>query len=188
MVYFESISQMRNISRNFYGTIIVVSGVILVSPDSLLIRSVKSWTTYYLMLYIFLNEFNRYVEKVPNFTVGFYRFIFCAISSTIFFLSVRNRKCLEIIKYFGYFGTFAGMIWGLQNFTIVYAIQMTSAANALVIFALNPIFASILGYFILSQAIPLRTILTSIICFGCITFIFYSELNGHPTVNNIIDC
>ena len=82
------------------------------------------------------------------------------------------------MKSFGAWGVFAGILSGLQNFAYVLAVQNTSAANALVILASSSLWAAILSVFILSEAIPARTIITALICFGSIALIFSTEVNG----------
>lgn len=58
------------------------------------------------------------------------------------------------------------------------AVESTVAANVLVILASNPIFSAIFSYLLLEEVMPLRTIITCIICFGAIILIFSSQLGG----------
>jgi drug/metabolite transporter (DMT)-like permease len=70
-------------------------------------------------------------------------------------------------------------VWTIVNFSINYALQTTSTASSLVILASNPMFSAIFSYFILRETIPLRTILTSLVCFASIVIIFYGQLGGN---------
>ena len=57
------------------------------------------------------------------------------------------------------------------------ALQHTSVANVLVILASNPIFSAFFSFILLQEKVNLRTMITGIICFNCIGFIFYQNIN-----------
>ena len=67
------------------------------------------------------------------------------------------------------------MLWGASNMLFTSAIQLTAVANVLVIVASNTVFSSIFSYLLLGEVIPIRMIVTSIICFGAIALIFSGE-------------
>ena len=75
----------------------------------------------------------------------------------------------------GPFGWGAGMLWGASNMLFTSAIQLTAVANVLVIVASNTVFSSIFSYLLLGELIPIRMIVTSLICFGAIALIFSGE-------------
>jgi drug/metabolite transporter (DMT)-like permease len=43
----------------------------------------------------------------------------------------------------GWVGLFSSIIWAINNFTLVYSLQTTAAANSLVILAANPLFSAL---------------------------------------------
>ena len=81
----------------------------------------------------------------------------------------------------GPFGWGAGMLWGASNMLFTSAIQLTAVSNVLVIVASNTVFSSIFSYLLLGEIIPIRMIVTSIICFGAIALIFSGEYNHAST-------
>lgn len=146
-------------SNQAKGTIITVVGVLAVSPDSLLIRE---------------------VSHLPNFEVIFYKFLFVGLSLLVALVAYEGpSKSIEIFKELGWIGWTAAGVWTIVNFSINYALQTTSTASSLVILASNPMFSAIFSYFILRETIPLRTILTSLVCFASIVIIFYGQLGGN---------
>ena len=120
-------------------------------------------------------------------TVQFYRFLIAGIATLLMIcLYLRNlRKVIIIFQNIGMFGIIAGMIFGGSNMLFTSAIQSTAAANVLVINASNSIFASIFGYFLLGELIPLRTLITIIVSFGAIILVFSSEFSHETSVDSI---
>jgi drug/metabolite transporter (DMT)-like permease len=82
---------------------------------------------------------------------------------------------MRLLFSLGPFGWGAGMLWGASNMLFTSAIQLTAVANVLVIVASNTVFSSIFSYLLLGELIPIRMIVTSLICFGAIALIFSGE-------------
>lgn len=67
------------------------------------------------------------------------------------------------------------------------AIQLTAVANVLVIVASNTVFSSIFSYLLLGELIPIRMIVTSLICFGAIALIFSGECDHASSLSGTYD-
>ncbi len=144
-------------SNQTKGTIYCIVGVLVVTPDSLLVRK---------------------VSHLPNFTVQFYRHFLYAYTLGVYFLCQEGRQSWVKLKEIGKIGLFAGLIWGSSNLFVTLAFQKTAAANALVILASNPMFSAVFSYFLLKEIVPWRTIIAGLVCFGAIVLIFASELGN----------
>eukprot|EP01041_Mallomonas_annulata_P001715 gene1715-3320_t len=146
------------ISQHLYGTLLVASGELVISLDALSLRL---------------------VNNLPDDTVNLFKFLIYAITSMLMFLTINSKTIPSKIASFGRCGLVGSLIWGGLNFTITYAIQYTSAANALVIFSSGPMFASLLSYIILKEVIPLRTIIAIITCLSGVILIFSTALSSN---------
>ena len=104
-------------------------GVIILSPDSLLIR----------------------LAGLGDFTLIFYRGLFPSVAITLLLLIYYRRKFLSAATAIGWAGLLNGALYATTNITFIYSIQTTSVANTLVILSSAPIFAAILSLFILKE-------------------------------------
>lgn len=117
------------------GVLLAVAGVLVLSPDALLIRLVDAdpWTTV------------------------FWR---GALSSLglLAWLSLRYRgRTLEVFRSVGRTGLTAAVLFGSGNILFVLAVTHTTVANTLIIIGLAPLIAAFLSRFLLSERVPLRT-------------------------------
>lgn len=145
------------LSNHSFGTLVCLFGVLVLTPDALLLRR---------------------LSHLPDFSVVFFRFLFLT-SCCIFILVVHDqssihRRVLSMSKL----SVVAACIWGVSKFLITIALQTSSVGSVLVILAANPMFSALFSYFILEEVIKVRTILASIVCFAAILVIFVSEMQG----------
>jgi drug/metabolite transporter (DMT)-like permease len=153
------------LSARTYGTLITIFGVLTLCPDTLLLRK---------------------VEGTDDWTVMFWRGVFFG-SFMLLFQSCHHWGVIKTIQNFknlGYLGLFAGVVQGVSMVLFTLGVMYTAAANVLVINATNPIFSSILSYFILKEKIPLKTLVVIVICFGAILVVFSTEMGGASTAES----
>jgi drug/metabolite transporter (DMT)-like permease len=146
---------MKNWSNQVKGTVYCVTGVLVLTPDSLLVRK---------------------VSRLPNFEVIFLKYLILAVFLTIVLLITQGSGIIKSVKNLGWIGWAAGFVWAVSNFSITYAFQNTAVANVLVILAANPMFSAIGSYFLLKETIRIRTMIAAAVCFSAIIIIFSGEL------------
>lgn len=146
-----------NLSNQAKGTLFCFFGVLILTPDSLCVRE---------------------LARLPDFTVILYKYLFLASFLTIVWFAAFPQTFVKSFQDLGYIGWIASLLWGLCNFLITVGFQTTAVANVLVIIAANPLFSSVLTYYVLKENVPLRTILAACVCFAAILIIFYSQLNA----------
>lgn len=150
--------QLPQLSNHAQGTLIAVTAILILSPDSLILR---------------------HLEHIPQFTVIFYRFFFFASSLSLCILATSGwHGFLQKFKDIGWVGLIAGLVLGIGNIMITYALLTTPAAVVLVINASNSMFSALFSYLILKEVAPWYTILAGVVCIGAIFAIFYSQLTG----------
>jgi drug/metabolite transporter (DMT)-like permease len=150
------------LSNRVRGTLYAVFGVLLLTPDSLLLRKVGG---------------------VPTFTVMFYRFAIFATAMLTGLCLAHRGGIVGKFRALGKWGVLAGLVLGHSNLFITIAFQQTAIANVLVINASNPIFSALLSRLLLGEVLPLRTLVCAAVCIGAIVLIFAGEVQngGDPT-------
>ncbi len=111
------------------GLLLSLVGVIILSPDSLLIRLVD----------------------LDDFSLIFYRSALPII--TVFVFLIYNYKSSVLSSFFliGIPGLVYSILYAITHICFVYSIQHTAVANTLVLIAAAPIFAAIFSVFILKE-------------------------------------
>jgi drug/metabolite transporter (DMT)-like permease len=140
------------------GSLLCVIGVLVLTPDSLLVRLASS--------------------DLPGMEIIFFKYLFMFSILTIGILLKDREKFFQQLLSLGYIGWFSAILWGISNFAINYAFLNTNIASVLVINSSNPIFAAIGSYLLLNEIIRFRTVFTIIVCLGALVYIFVSELTG----------
>ncbi len=111
------------------GLLLSLVGVLILSPDSLLIR----------------------LSGLNDFSLIFYRSSIPTISIFIFLLYYYKFNILNSFISIGSIGIFYALLYAITHICFVYSIQNTSVANTLVLIAAAPIFAAIFSTFILKE-------------------------------------
>ncbi|MBT3342533.1 MAG: DMT family transporter [Gemmatimonadetes bacterium] len=121
--------------RHLTGLAITVVGVVLISPDSLLIR----------------------LSLTDVWTLGFWRGI--GLATTLFAAQlIRHRGAIiPVFRRLGRPGLVASLLSGMGTVMFVAAVQHTSVANALILIGASPLIAAILSRVFLGDHIPSRT-------------------------------
>ena len=116
------------------GIIITFFGVLFVTPDSLFVRLISSDALT--------------IAFWRSFTAGF-----LILVALITFTGFKNLKCLFLMGKLGWLYCF---LIGSTSPAFVCAVENTSVANVVFIFAAMPIFAALFSYFMLGETIPAR--------------------------------
>ena len=111
------------------GLILSLIGVLILSPDSLLIRLVN----------------------LDDFSLIFYRSAIPVITIFLFLLYIYKSNLFNSFILIGKIGILYAILYAITHVCFVYSIQNTSVANTLVLIAAAPIFAAIFSVFLLKE-------------------------------------
>jgi drug/metabolite transporter (DMT)-like permease len=126
---------MRPVQQAYRGLALAFAGVIVLSPDALIIRS---------------------IDEGP-WTIVFWRGVF-ASTSLILMATVLNRgRIVEACRAVGRIGLVVALFQSGAGTCFVLAITQTEAANVLVIVSTAPLFTALFARVFLGEPIPLRT-------------------------------
>ena len=151
----EGFKGLNNLTNQQKGSMLAFIGVVLITPDSLLIRlsSIETWG----MLF--------YRGAIPFLVV---------VTGLLFFYKKNFLKALFGI---GYPGIFYIISFAACNITFIISIQNTNVANTLVMIALAPMLSAILGAIFLKEAPDKKTWIAILITFAACIYIFHDSLN-----------
>jgi len=111
------------------GLILSLIGVLILSPDSLLIRLVN----------------------LDDFSLIFYRSALPVFTIFLFLLYIYKTDLIKSFLLIGKIGILYAILYAITHVCFVYSIQHTSVANTLVLIAAAPIFAAIFSVFLLKE-------------------------------------
>jgi drug/metabolite transporter (DMT)-like permease len=147
-----------NIPNHMKGLLLASMGVVIISPDSLLIR---------------------YVD-IDLWTLMFLRGLFIALSLMVINLLMRSSRSINTqIRELDVYAWIIVILMAICSFTFVAAIQSTSVAHALIIVGAAPIFSAALGFIVLKERVSWNTLLTICIVFGGLIFVVNDQQESH---------
>jgi drug/metabolite transporter (DMT)-like permease len=143
--------------RHARGLALSAAGMIVISPDALLLRLIRDAGAW---------------------DVIFYRSLFTGLSLAVV-LAVRYRgRLFGLWRGVGRAGAASTLLMGLSNFAFVGAILNTTVANTLVIIATMPLFGAVLGWLLIGERLRPRTWIAIAVAFAGIMVIFADSLGS----------
>ena len=139
------------------GIALSLIGVLVITPDSLLIRLIG----------------------IPSWELLFYRGLIPFVLLFILLLLYYKKNFLHSLWITGLPGLFYAILIALGNTTFVISIQNTNVANTLIMIALTPFATAILSSIFLKEHPSQRMWFTIISCFFVVLFIFYDSYQGN---------
>tara|TARA_B100000427_G_scaffold151283_1_gene125989 strand:- start:237 stop:1097 length:861 start_codon:yes stop_codon:yes gene_type:complete len=145
---------MKTFSDQQKGSLLAFIAVILITPDSILIRlsNIETWGLLF------------YRGAIP--------FLIVLIGLIIFY---KNNFFKAIIGV-GYPGIFYVLSFSICNITFILSIQNTNVANTLVMVASAPMISAILGSIFLKEIPDLKTWIAIIITLISVAYIFHDSI------------
>ena len=150
-------------TNHLKGILMTFIGVVILSPDSVLIR----------------------LADADSWTVLFYRGLLMSIGVMILLLITYRSKTIVEFKKIGRGGLWIGWLHGIMTGTFVFAIMHTSIANTLVIISTGPIWIAIIAWLTLRERASLVTWLAMIIVFIGIYIVMSANFGGQSIVGDI---
>ena len=145
---------MNNLTNQQKGSLLAFVAVMLITPDSVLIRlsNIETWG----MLF--------YRGAIP--------FVVVLMGLLIFY----NKNFLNVLFKVGYTGIFYTISFAICNITFLVSIQNTNVANTLVMVAMAPMISAILGGIFLKEIPDKKTWIAILITFFSALYIFYDSI------------
>ena len=122
-------------SHHAKGLLITALGVLIISPDTLLIR----------------------LAGLDVWSLAVWRGVLQAIGMTFLLYCFYGRRTFALFKAIGFTGVLLAIVFAGNTLTFLTAVLNTKVANALVIMATAPFFAAVLSYLFLNEKVVTRT-------------------------------
>lgn len=142
------------LSPHAVGLLLTTTGVLVLSPDSWLIRIVDA----------------------DAWTIVFWRTSVMFTTVTIAIAVVSKGHPIRQFRAIGLIGLVVAALFGAQLTLFVTSVTRTSVANTLVIFATAPLFAAALSRIFLRERVPRRVWVAVTVCLAAVGFIFIGSI------------
>ena len=145
---------MKNLTDQQKGSLLAFVAVMFITPDSLFIRlsSIDTWGLVF------------YRGIIPFFVVFFGMIL------------IYRLDFFKILMTSGIHGIIYVITFSITNITFVVSIQNTNVANTLVMIATAPMLSAILGSIFLKEPPDKKTLISIIITFLSVIYIFFDSL------------
>ena len=117
------------------GLLITGFGVLVMTPDGLLVRLVDA----------------------DEWTLLFWRGLLAGIGMAIGLTLIYRGKTWALIRQIGWAGLITGIIFGIGTCAFIMGITHTSVANTLFLVSTSPLFAAVFAWLVLREPVALRT-------------------------------
>ena len=128
-------------NNHFKGLLIAFFGVLMLTPDPVLVR----------------------LADADTFTILFWRGIFFALGVLIILYATYRKNTFKELKNIGKPGVWIGLLSGIGGVTFIAAIQYTSIAKVLVIISTAPMVVAIISWAIINERPKLFTWISMLI-------------------------
>ena len=143
-------------TQHLKGLLITTLGVLILSPDALLVR----------------------LANAETWSILFWRGLLFSFGISLVIFATYGRTSLRQFINIGKAGILLGVLFGLSTTFFVTAVQYTSIANALVIISTSPVFAALISWIFLKERTPLLTWITMFIIIGAMTLIMLDSYHS----------
>ena len=145
---------MKNLTDQQKGSLLAFVAVMFITPDSLFIR----------------------LSNVDTWGLVFYRGIIPFLTVFLGMLIIYKLNFFKILFLSGYQGLIYIGTFSVTNITFVVSIQNTNVANTLVMIATAPMLSAILGAIFLKEPPDRKTLISIIVTFLAIIYIFFDSV------------
>lgn len=143
-------------SQHLKGILITVLGVIILSPDAVLIRLADS----------------------DGWALLFWRGLSYAIGVSIIVWMMHGSQAMNVCRKIGKGGLLIGFLGGIAAGTFLFAIEYTSIANTLVIISTSPAMIAIIAWIMLKEKVSFVTFMAMAIVFIGIYIVMSESFGG----------
>ena len=117
----------------------------------------------------------RHVERASPFEQVFWRSLF-AFTFVFVFLLLKRTNPWKAVQVAGWPGIVSGLMWAVMFTAFLFALAMTSIANALVVMSISPLLTALFARAFLSDPVPVRTWIAACAAVVGIAWMFSSSL------------
>jgi len=120
----------------------------------------------------------RHIQSAQPVEQVFWRSVF-AFAFVFAFLLLQKTNPWKAVRDAGVPGLISGLMWAIMFTAFLFALSLTSTANALVVMSVSPLLTALFASMFLKDPVPLRTWLAASAAAIGIAWMFGSSLEAH---------
>ncbi|HKU46908.1 MAG TPA: DMT family transporter [Burkholderiales bacterium] len=120
----------------------------------------------------------RHLERAAPFEQVFWRSLF-AFAFVFTYLLIRKAHPWRAVRSAGWPGLVSGLMWAIMFTAFLFALSLTTTANALVVMSVAPLLTALFAKAFLKDPVPVRTMLAAGAAALGIAWMFSSDLSAH---------
>ena len=155
---------MHGVPDHAKGVAITLAGVVVLSPDALLIRLISA----------------------DNWTIIFFRGFLTALVLVAFLVMRHRQGVVDLFKSIDIQAATAGLLYGFGNICFVQSINRTLVANTLVILAATPLIAALFSHLFLGERQRRETWIAVLVVMAGIGAIFAGSIGGGHFLGDLL--
>ena len=152
------------LSTHAKGTLITASGVLIFTPDALLVR----------------------LTAVDPFTLSVGRGLLCGLVVLGFCAIAFRGNLFAQLRALGLAGLAVAVLQAISAILFVVALEQTSAANVLIFFATAPLIAAVMAWVFLREAVPPVTLAAILLCLIGVAIVLSGNLGGGRLAGDLL--
>jgi drug/metabolite transporter (DMT)-like permease len=123
----------------------------------------------------------RHIERAQPGEQVFWRslFAFVFVAAVLLF---RKKPFLNL----GWPGIVSAAMWAIMFTAFLFALSLTTTANALVVMSVSPLLTAMLAWLLLKDPLPLRTWIAAIAAAAGIVWMFHSNFSSHHLAGMLV--
>src|SRR5688572_6396416 len=120
----------------------------------------------------------RHIQTAQPFEQVFWRSLFAFLFVAIVLL-MQKQNPVRAVRAAGWPGLASGLMWAIMFTAFLFALSLTTTANALVVMSVSPLLTALFASMFLKDPVPLRTWLAAGAAAIGIAYMFGSSFEGH---------
>jgi drug/metabolite transporter (DMT)-like permease len=120
----------------------------------------------------------RHIQRAEPVEQVFWRSLFAFIFVFAFLLFQRTNPW-KAVRDAGLPGLVSGLMWAIMFTAFLFALSLTTTANALVVMSVSPLLTALLSRLFLNDPVPLRTLIAAGAAAVGIGWMFSADLSAH---------
>jgi drug/metabolite transporter (DMT)-like permease len=120
----------------------------------------------------------RHLERTPPFEQVFWRSLFAFLFVAIVLL-IQKQHPVRAVRAAGWPGLASGLMWAIMFTAFLFALSLTTTANALVVMSVSPLLTALIAKLFLKDPVPVRTLVAASAAAAGIAWMFSSDLSAH---------
>jgi len=120
----------------------------------------------------------RHIQRAEPFEQVFWRSLF-AFSFVLVTLLFQGKHPWTSVRAAGVPGLVSGLMWAIMFTAFLFALSLTTTANALVVMSVSPLLTALFASFFLKDPVPARTLIAASAAAVGIAWMFSADLSAH---------